>query len=487
MASTLPSPSAPRWAYALIGLLALIGLSLRIAAAHGGLWLDEAWSAVFARDAGSALDIFFTIRHDNNHYLNTLWLYLTGWGAPPVVSRLFSIVTGTLTIVAAGMIGLRRGPLQGIVFALFFALSPILVAYGAEARGYAPMFLALTVAIWVVLRWLDHPESRAPSLLLAPITAFGMLSHLTMLFGLLGIGLWATAVLMKGRSLGDGMRAALDLFGPAALVAIAILACGVLIPLLSANGYQVGSYEPFSLVSLSDGISILVVYALGLRGIISYGILLSLVLLLPLLLGSRRTDRTFFLLCIISLVTVPLLFLIARIGNAGFGRYQLLTGFGLLLVASEIIAQGITNKAWWRPIAIVSLVLLIVGQMTITLAIVANKRGDPAGAISALAARAPNGATVLVGHNRDVAVVEAAAASAHYPVRVSQEVCGGAQFLFLEEPTLTSLPPHVVLCDVRYERIADGARTEVSGMSWRLYRQADGQAARRSSAARSTS
>ena len=89
---TLPKRATDgRWVFACIAGLAIIAFALRCAAAQGALWLDEAWSAVFARQAGTPAGVFFAINHDNNHFANTLWLQATGWGAAPVVSRGLSI------------------------------------------------------------------------------------------------------------------------------------------------------------------------------------------------------------------------------------------------------------------------------------------------------------------------------------------------------------------------------------------------------------
>jgi hypothetical protein len=52
-----------------VGAIALAGLALRIVAAHGGLWTDEAWSVIYAAQARDAVGVFFRINHDNNHHL----------------------------------------------------------------------------------------------------------------------------------------------------------------------------------------------------------------------------------------------------------------------------------------------------------------------------------------------------------------------------------------------------------------------------------
>lgn len=145
---TLPSSNMrPRHAIAL-AVIVLSGLGLRVWCARGGLWVDEAWSAQFVVQAGSAWAIFWRVNYDNNHYLNSLWILLVGPYAPPLLIRALSIVTGTLSIAVAGAIGWRRSPVTGLIAAILFAVSPILVAYGAEARGYGPMLLAMLVSVW---------------------------------------------------------------------------------------------------------------------------------------------------------------------------------------------------------------------------------------------------------------------------------------------------------------------------------------------------
>ena len=50
---------------------------VRLAAASNEFWLDEVWSLFIALDAKSAWRLF-TVRHDNNHILNTLYLRAIG-------------------------------------------------------------------------------------------------------------------------------------------------------------------------------------------------------------------------------------------------------------------------------------------------------------------------------------------------------------------------------------------------------------------------
>jgi hypothetical protein len=143
-----------------IALLTLVGLALRMAAARGGMWTDEAWSVVFAAQARDPLGIFLRINHDNNHHLNSLWLQAIGMHASSMLARAPAILAGTLTIPAAALLFARRSSAGAIAAAALFAISPIMVTYGSEARGYASMILATIIMIWLVTNSVEgHAKS----------------------------------------------------------------------------------------------------------------------------------------------------------------------------------------------------------------------------------------------------------------------------------------------------------------------------------------
>ena len=57
--------------------MALLGVAaiLRIAAANGDLWFDEIMSLLLADQCEHWYHVFTGTFYDNNHYLNSLWLY----------------------------------------------------------------------------------------------------------------------------------------------------------------------------------------------------------------------------------------------------------------------------------------------------------------------------------------------------------------------------------------------------------------------------
>jgi len=59
----------------LMFLLLGLGFALRLPGMMHDLWLDEIWSITLIRKLSSPLGIFTEIRYDNNHWLNSLYLY----------------------------------------------------------------------------------------------------------------------------------------------------------------------------------------------------------------------------------------------------------------------------------------------------------------------------------------------------------------------------------------------------------------------------
>ena len=174
--------------------LALLFGAVRLAAALGDLYIDEVWSLYFARSPWSEI---FLIRHDNNHLLNTLYMRALGDsvfflnGAPVFLSyRLLSIISGTLSLVVLGYIGLQRGRLEAFTLVTLAGLSYPLVLYSSEARGYAPAVFFALLAFVLAGRWLK--ERSWPILILFWIsTLLGMLSHFSFVYAFAGIAAWS--------------------------------------------------------------------------------------------------------------------------------------------------------------------------------------------------------------------------------------------------------------------------------------------------------
>src|SRR5438094_8386876 len=81
--------------------IAAAGLTLRLLGARGDLWLDEIWSLTLLKPLTSIDQIFWRVNYDNNHFLNSAYLYLVGPDTSPLIQRGLSIMLGVFTILAA--------------------------------------------------------------------------------------------------------------------------------------------------------------------------------------------------------------------------------------------------------------------------------------------------------------------------------------------------------------------------------------------------
>jgi hypothetical protein len=173
----------------LIAAVVAAGMVVRFQAATGDLWLDEVWSLELLRGLTSPVYIFSGIHHDNNHYLNSLYLYWLGFAEHFYSYRLLSLVLGLGSVLCAIAIGWRRGRLEALLAAVLFSSSFPLILYASEARGYAGLACFSLASFLAMQRYLD--DSGKGSLVAFWLCAsLGFLSHLTyaIAFAAIGIG-----------------------------------------------------------------------------------------------------------------------------------------------------------------------------------------------------------------------------------------------------------------------------------------------------------
>lgn len=458
---TMPAHQALRW----IGLIALAGLALRIAGAGGAFWLDEAWSAVLADDVETPLGVFVSINHDNNHHLNSLWLQTVGLGAPPLLARALSVAAGTASVVVAGLIGLRRGPLTGIITAFLFALSPVLVTLGSEARGYAPMTLCVLVAAWYVDRWLNGDHSADRPLTLAVCFFVGALFQLTMMFAACALIGWPLLTLWRRDGLRHAVLATAKLLGPALLALAAAIGIVFAPALLGGAEFRFGSYQDFTVLLFLKGLLDLLGHMVAVEAV-SFWVPAGAVILVILARSFGTPRLPFYWLAIIAF---PLTVAVLQTMNAGHGRYYLLAGLALLLLVGEAAAAAIRSGGIKALAAGLGLAFFAGASVAADLDLVLNRRGDVAGAVRALAGRHPSGATVTIDRETGLALIRVAAAQAGYPLRMVQG-CPAADYLFVDwfNGEMESFGP-LTRCGIRYAPIAGGTSRGISGQNWTLY------------------
>lgn len=331
--------SARLWILAAAACLALAA-ALRTVAAQGDLWLDEIWSLTLIREAGSLPGILFGISHDNNHYLNSIWLYLAGPDAPVLLQRALSIVLGASSVLAAGFVfkGDRRGQL--VMMALVAVAAP-LVQFGSEARGYAGLALFSFLTFALTARLLDGPDTPA-RIAMAAVTALGLLSHLTFAAAVGIAGLWMVIETWRNqRSLRIAERATLQAFTPALIAMVAVAACFVTGAL--QHGFTIGGVTPFSVGGFIDGYGGLMRELIGLPAAVPAALVLTATgaALVVALVRPGLIDRRFAPLYLVGLVLVPTAMMLARLPNTGFGRYFLVSGVVFLIFVVDMLRHGL--------------------------------------------------------------------------------------------------------------------------------------------------
>ena len=190
--SSFSSPRRP-WLAALLLIAATV---IRIRAAHNDLWLDEIWSLLSVRKLASPLHVFTKIHLDNNHYLNSLWLYLfrehDNWSG----FRIPSIVLGVGSVAMSGMIA-RRLNVRSAFFAMFLvAFSYVEILYSSEARGFASVVFFSFASFYLLDKYLEK-ESWPTAVAFSISSIFGFASHLIFLNFFSAAVLWSGWRLVK--------------------------------------------------------------------------------------------------------------------------------------------------------------------------------------------------------------------------------------------------------------------------------------------------
>lgn len=173
---------------ALIGI-ALLALALRVVAASNDFWLDEVWTWMTTLQMESASDVLFRIRDENNHFLNTLWIYGLGPNASVMAYRFGSVVAGTLSVVVAGLMGARRSATAGWACSLLMATSYLQVHYSSEARGYGAVVCLSLTAFWLLERCVQQPSARH-DWAFASVCVLGILAQPMFVYAYGSLGVW---------------------------------------------------------------------------------------------------------------------------------------------------------------------------------------------------------------------------------------------------------------------------------------------------------
>jgi hypothetical protein len=356
------------------GVVALTaaGFLLRLLCARGDLWLDEIWSIENLEHLPNVGGVFWGISQDNNHILNSLWLWCVGPDAPPIMIRLEAIVLGTFTIPVAAKLCERNGPASGIAGAALVAGGAVFVHYGSEARGYAGLILMVFIAAETLENFLEKRSNRS-RVVFGVAVALGALFHLTMLTAAFTLIVATLArVYFATRAPRSVASAASDLAPPAALGALPAL--GFLVAgILNTHKIQLGDQVPFSFARLARGLATLYEATLGLPYDLPIWLAAAAAVVLTgvavfLIAPERR------ILPLTCLILPPALALLVGPPNVHIARFHLIGAVGLVILLGELV-----NRLWGtRHIAFVVVIglALAIGDGQHVAQLAALGRGD---------------------------------------------------------------------------------------------------------------
>ncbi|MEZ5156474.1 MAG: glycosyltransferase family 39 protein [Solirubrobacterales bacterium] len=182
----------PRAVLAVVVALTLLGLGLRLLKLWDSVYADELSTLyiVKERSLGDAIGLV-----SSDAEVTPPLSFIASWlfaklGSAPELIRLPSLIAGIVTIPLTFVVGRRAmNEVVGMIGAAIVAISPFMIYFSTEARGYALAIVFLLASTWMLLRGVDTGERRW-WLGYAVFSALAMYSHYTAAFPLIAQLLW---------------------------------------------------------------------------------------------------------------------------------------------------------------------------------------------------------------------------------------------------------------------------------------------------------
>jgi hypothetical protein len=224
--------------------------------------MDEIWSLRLVAQIHHPWEILTFIRHDNNHPLNSLFLYLVGPGAPSWTYRLLSCTAGSASVWLAADIGRRQfarlhpdsglpgANAAGLASAVLFGASYLLADYGSEARGYAPAVAFCLAAYWALLRAHERPALWRSVYIVSCL--LGILAHATAFQMIAAGAAGSLAARFDAKSPCPGRWRDLASWHLPPLVGFAAYYFGYLRPMTIGGGNLIGAARAPALIAIGD-------------------------------------------------------------------------------------------------------------------------------------------------------------------------------------------------------------------------------------------
>lgn len=225
-----PKPAMSRMELNSMALLVLVGAVLRLQRMGESLWYDEvsAWQSYGQYGPGPIVGNF---ADPSNHILHTLlsWLGVTltnPFVANEIALRLAAFIASLISIAVVYALARRAADLfTAILAGALFAIWPVCVLEGAEARGYSMMMLFAALATLLLVMAMERRRALL-WLLYALAIALGVWAHMVTVFVAIGHGAWLVSRLFGAPTRRDALA------GLTSLVLAAVTTVTLLAPAL---------------------------------------------------------------------------------------------------------------------------------------------------------------------------------------------------------------------------------------------------------------
>lgn len=181
-------------------MLLFIAVALRIPGIFHDFWFDEVWSFLMIHELRSPFDIFTKLMNANNHFLNSLLIYVIDKDNPAHwwKYRIFSLLCGMGTVVMGTLLASKtfKRSAATITTLMLLAVSFPLVIYSSEARGYSSLMFFSVLSIYSLLEYFKN-NKKSMLIIFNVSVIFGFMSHLSFVYIFAGLLMTSTAHLMK--------------------------------------------------------------------------------------------------------------------------------------------------------------------------------------------------------------------------------------------------------------------------------------------------
>lgn len=379
-------------AYLILGILAISTL-LRVSGLFGDFWFDEIWSLFMARDLNSPLEIITKLHHDNNHFLNTFFIYVMGDQPLWLFYRLPSFAAGIGAVALAGWIMRRCGKVKVYTILVLFGISYLMTHYSSEARGYASMTFFALLAYYLLERY-RKDEKWQTGLLFGGCVILGFSSQFSFLIFYIAALIWSACFFNgKGKTASGWVRSMVKAH------AVPIIFLGFLyfihIRYLEFGGGPV--YNPFEVARSALS------WVWGIQGagwpaaVVQVATFLMFVAGLALLKKEKSGEWIFFLLVVIIVPAGVLLF---SPTNLIYVRYFLISVVFLLIVLGHVLCRLYELGGLARAGYFVLLILFCLGNGYSNMNFIKFGRGNYFEALKYMADETP-GENIVIGSDND--------------------------------------------------------------------------------------